>query len=184
MEQIPEIGRLLSAIEKKYGSGVNTSGDFERLQFALDNKIGATTLKRLWGYIPDRTTPRLYTLDVLAQYAGFANFKEFCDSLHASYSSEYINDGGCITTTGLNHGDRLAIGWTPDRKIVISYLGDDRWQVESSESSKLKAGDIFEASCFLKGWPLFVPCVHRGDTVTPPYIAGKAHGLSLLEKLG
>lgn len=66
--------------------------------------------------------------------------------------------------------------------MELAFLGRDRFEVLVSENSKLQAGDVFEASCFMKGWPLLAPWLLRGGIKTPPYVAGKAHGLTLLEK--
>ena len=187
MTQIPELQSLLTAVEEKFHSPVRTTTGFERLsaaiEFALGESLGASTLKRLWGYIPSRTTPRLTTLDLLARYAGHKDFKTFCEGLHAEDSSDYLVDRSYITSDELSPGDRVRIGWAPNRLVSLSYLGGGRFEVLDSANSKLLPGDIFEASCLLKGWPLYVPGIHRGGTLTPPYIAGKANGLTLIEKI-
>ena len=126
MPPIPELQALLEAVEARFKGPVRTTAGFERLaaaiEFELGDSLGATTLKRLWGYIPNRL-------------------------------------------------------------VTLAYLGDDRFEVLDSANAKLLPGDRIEASCLLKGWPLFVPGILRAGTLTPPYIAGKAHGLSVLEKL-
>ena len=71
----------------------------------------------------------------------------------------------------LDEGDKVRIGWAPDRIVTLAYLGSDRFEVVESVNAKLLPGDVIEVSCFLMGWPLFVPCIRRGDTITPPYIA-------------
>jgi len=187
MTQIPELQSLLAAVEETFHAPVRTTTGFERLsaaiEFALGESLGASTLKRLWGYIPSRTTPRLTTLDLLARYAGHKDFKAFCDALHAEDSSDYLVDRSYITSDELSPGDGVRIGWAPNRLVSLSYLGGGRFEVLDSANSKLLPGDIFEASCLLKGWPLYVPGIHRGGTLTPPYIAGKANGLTLIEKI-
>ena len=69
--QIPEISLLLLEVERKYGRKVSTSTDFESLSVVIEHEIGeylsSSTLKRLWGYVSLRPTPRISTLDVLCR---------------------------------------------------------------------------------------------------------------------
>ena len=187
MNQIPELQALLRAVEERFGEAVKTTAGFERLATSIDftvgQTLGASTLKRLWGYIPEKTTPRLSTLDILARYAGYKDFKAFRKTLHAEESSAYVTERTCLTSADLDDGDKVRIGWAPDRLVTLAYLGSDRFEVVESANAKLLPGDVIEVSCFLMGWPLFVPCIRRGDTITPPYIAAKARGLSNIEKL-
>lgn len=187
MKPIPELQQLLVEVEKRYGWPVRTSNGFERLAAAIEHAVGdspgASTLKRLWGYVPSRTTPRLSTLDLLARYAGHTDFKTFCDSLHAEDSSDFVTDRSVLTSADLETGDRVLVGWAPNRLVTLVYKGDDLFEVEEALHTKLLKGDVFEASCLMQGWPLFVPGVLREGEMTPPYIAGKAHGLSRIDKL-
>ena len=185
MKHIPELQSLLEAVEKRFNAPVRTTNDFERLsaamEFDLPESLGATTLKRLWGYIPGRTTPRLSTLDLLARYAGYKHFKDFCKTLHAEDSSDMVLEHNYLTTDELNPGDTVTIGWAPNRLVKLLYRGEERFEVLEVANAKLRVGDIINVSCFFKEWPLFVPGILRGGEMTPPYIAGKAHGLTLIQ---
>ena len=75
MQPIPEIDLLLKAVETRLGWPIRTTRDFELLSAKLNSALGATTLKRLWGYISDKSTPRLSTLDVLSRYSGSKDFE-------------------------------------------------------------------------------------------------------------
>ena len=187
MNQIPELQALLRAVEERFGEAVKTTAGFERLATSIDftvgQTLGASTLKRLWGYIPEKTTPRLSTLDILARYAGYKDFKAFRKTLHAEESSAYVTERTCLTSADLAEGDRVLISWAPNRLVTFRYCGNDLFEVVEAANAKLLPGDVIEVSCFFKGWPLFVPGIRRGNIITPPYIAGKAHGLSRLEKL-
>ncbi len=186
MNEIPELQALLVAVEARFKGPVRTTAGFERLaaaiEYDLGERLGASTLKRLWGYIPSQTTPRLTTLDILARYAGHKDFKAFRSTLHAGDSSDFLPERTLLTTAELAKGDRIRIGWAPNRLVTLAYLGDARFEVLASTNSKLQEGDQFETTCLIKGWPLFVPGILRNGTLTPPFIAGKAHGLTLIEK--
>ena len=186
MTQIPELEALMSAVEAKHGEPLRSTTGFERLAgemlATLGESLGASTLKRLWGYVPGATVPRLSTLNLLARYVSYADFKSFRQAISARDDSGYVTKRACVTSDELEKDDELVLGWAPDRVVRLRYLGEDRFEVLSSEHSKLRPGDVFMQSCFLKGWPLYVPCIWRGGEATPPFVAGKAHGLTLLEK--
>ena len=185
--QIPELQALTVAVEKQFGEEIRTTATFERLAAAiktdLKESLGASTLKRIWGYVPTGTAPRRSTLDILARYAGHDSFDVFRKETFGVDSSDFITGRTCITCEDLVVGDRLAMGWPPDRRVTLVYRGRGLFEVTESINSKLLPGDKFVHSCFLKGWPLFVECILRGQEKTPPYMAGKLSGLTLLEKL-
>ena len=186
MPQIPQLQSLISAVEKRFRETVRTSTGFDRLAAAIEKDtgetLGASTLKRIWGYVTGVRTPRLSTLDILAKYAGYPDFKQFCANVMDQDGSDYVSERTCITSDDLRPGNSLLIGWAPDRQVTLSYLGNDLFRVTESVNSKLRPGDVMEASCFLAGWPLYFPYILRDGTKTPPYIAGKAHGLTILRK--
>ena len=70
-KEIPELSFLLKEVEKVYGRRVATTTDFESLSVVIEHEIGellsASTLKRLWGYVGDRRTPRGDTVKVLRE---------------------------------------------------------------------------------------------------------------------
>ena len=46
------------------------------IRVSLNETIGVTTLKRLFGFVSDVKEPRLSTLDILANYCGFGDYEE------------------------------------------------------------------------------------------------------------
>lgn len=188
VSQIPEITSLLEAVEKKYGRGVNTSTDFESLSVVIEHEIGeyisSSTLKRLWGYVNLKPVPRIATLDVLSRFVGYNSFAAYREALKASteqpsdfFSTPYLSSADMQT------GEKIQIGWAPNRQVTLEYEGADTWRVLESVNSKLLPGDSFKATQFLLGYPLVLDGISRADgSVTPSYIAGKNGGLTLLEK--
>lgn len=93
----PEIEELKLLIEQKYGKTLGTTTDFEEFSVHLSHDTGqnvsASTLKRLWGYVNDSHKPRMFTLDILAQYLGHANYYAFVSWLKTStrYNSSFFN---------------------------------------------------------------------------------------------
>ena len=187
VKEIPELSFLLKEVEKVYGRRVATTTDFESLSVVIEHEIGellsASTLKRLWGYVGDRRVPRADTLDILSRYCGKKDFKEFCAWLveESGVDSEFISSR-FIRTSDLAVGDNVTLGWAPDRLVRVKYRGEDRFRVVSSVNSKLKEGDVFEADAFMLGFPLYIAAVYREGMIMPAYVAGRVHGLSVLEK--
>lgn len=74
---------LRKAIEEKAGRSMRTPKDFDILsEYIADEthqKVSASTLKRFWGYLSEPTIPRVSTLDILAQYAGYTDWTSFLE---------------------------------------------------------------------------------------------------------
>ncbi len=184
----PYIQSLLEAVEQYHARPIRTTVDFEALSITVEQqtseRISASTLKRLWGYVSDKHEPRRYTLDVLAKYIGRRDFDTFCEWL----SSQNLSDSDFFTTkrvisAELERGTRVEIGWSPDRYIILEYLGENHFRVESSENSKLAVGDEFSVATFMLGYPLYIPSVVRNGELLSSFVGGKSGGLTILSIL-
>jgi hypothetical protein len=76
--------QCLNQIEKKLGWGPRsdwTNYDFEKLSEAISDSTGITlsisTLKRLWGRVAYNNVPALNTLNTLARFAGYDDWRAF-----------------------------------------------------------------------------------------------------------
>jgi hypothetical protein len=72
-----------------------TNQDFELLVEEIFNKTKAnlslTTLKRIWGKVDYQSNPSIATLNVLAQYLDYANWRDFRKN-HKVDSNEALNN--------------------------------------------------------------------------------------------
>ncbi|MFI3331699.1 MAG: hypothetical protein R3Y38_07835 [Rikenellaceae bacterium] len=184
----PHIQGLLAQVEIYHSRAIRTTMDFEALSISVEHqtneRISSSTLKRLWGYVSDKHSPRRYTLDVLSKYIGHKDFDEFC----LWHSEQNPSESDFITPTKILSSDleintRLEIGWKPDRYLTLRYLGENRYIIESSENSKLLAGDEFSITTFMLNYPLYLPYVLRNKTIMPSFVAGKNGGLTILSLL-
>lgn len=187
-KQIPEMNYLMSLVEKKFRKNVKTSTDFNALATEIECETGesvsASTLKRMWGYVNMCPVPRQSTLDILARYIGKHDYKSFCEDLKNStaFNSRFFS-ADFICSCDLKSEECVEIGWDPDRNVTLKYLGDSKFEVLSSQNSKLVSGDRFVAANFIKGYPLYISEILRDGERTPSYIAGNQGGLSHLKKL-
>jgi len=108
---IPEIR---TKIEARLGKPILYSKDCEVLAKSIEKvcgeRIGITTIKRLFGFASGTTQPRLYTLNLLAQYIGYKNWEtlvsEIEDSKNLSVVLDYkirFDDAGEDNINLLNH---------------------------------------------------------------------------------
>ena len=114
---------------------------------------------------------------------GKKDFKDFCEWLaqESGVESQFFTER-YVRTADLSVGDRITLGWVPDRLVRVKYLGTGRFCVVTSTNSKLKEGDEFESDGFMLNFPLYITAIYRDGEVLPSYVAGRVHGLSVLEK--
>lgn len=86
---------LVTQIEAKLGWGKGTdwsNRDFEKLseQIFTDTKkrLSVTTLKRIWGRAERVANPSSGTLDILSEYLGYKNWREFVNTSTAPVPTE------------------------------------------------------------------------------------------------
>lgn len=77
----------------------------------------------------------------------------------------------------------VEIGWNPDRYIILRYMGENRFRVQSVKNSKLVEGDEFSVATFMLGYPLYIPSVVRCAEILPSFVGGKSGGLTILSVL-
>ena len=182
IEKQLELAFLRQAVERKAARRLATTADLVHLSEEMDDRVSPSTLKRVWGFVGMRVEPRRSTLDALARYAGFRDYRAFLEDLQTTKmaSSGYFN-ATRLDAAALQKGDTVQIGWRPDRVVSLCYLGDRRFRVTASEHSKLQPGDEFEAASIVKGFPLILPSILRDGQETESYIAGRDGGIVLIK---
>lgn len=183
---------LLLEAANKFGRQPEVPADFialaDSIKSALRHHISPSTLERLWNYSTrTASSVSVHTLNLLCEYVGKKNWKVFCSSLNETglIDSDMIEDKA-IFSNSLNPGERLEIGWLPDRKCVIEYLGEYKFKAIQCENSTMQPGDTFKCIEFIKNQPAimdeFTPFGESGESYKR-YTAGKYHGLSFIKKL-
>ena len=185
---IPEIAFLLKEVERKYGREVHTSTDFESLSVVIERDINeyisASTLKRMWGYVTLKPTPRVATLDSLSRFIGYTSFNALCEALKTLPD---VGTGFFSTKTllsaAIQPGTRLVIGWPPKSQITLRHEGGGKYLILNQINTDLRQGDQFYSAGFLLGCPLYLTGILRDGQWTSPFVAGKQSGLNCLEML-
>lgn len=179
-------------VEKKFGRKCEVPADFvalaDRIQEFLKQHISPSTLERVWNYSTrGRSSISMHTINILCEYISKNDWTTFCKSLNESgiIDSDMI-EGENVAVSSLSVGDIVEIGWLPDRKCEIEYLGDYKFRAIRCENSTMQPGDTFKCVEFIKNQPAILDdFIQAGNTdiCHKRYIAGKHHGLSFIKKL-
>ena len=174
---------LKQEVERVVGHELREARDFETLSHLIlkgtRERLSPTTLKRLWGYLKnEEVQTRQHTLDVLARFAGYRCYEDFC--AHPD-NKEDVQSGICIedrvTTEGMRLGQRLIITWLPDRRIVVRHLGGSRFEILEVENSKLSVGDTFRCHLMIQHEPLYLDELNHQGLPPTAYVAGQRDGV-------
>ena len=88
---------LRNTIESIAGFKPCTPKDFDTLSSKIsektNNNVSVSTLKRIWGYLSTDSAPRQSTLDILARYSGYNDYKSFCQAILDGMGSDNDMDG-------------------------------------------------------------------------------------------
>lgn len=174
-----KLAALRSSIENTLNRKVATPKDFDWLSQKIYNRLGvmvsATTLKRVWGYLPDDTTqPRQGTLSVLTRLVGYPDWESFINdnNVRNEVQSNMIL-GRSLNSADMKVGSELLLSWQPDREVRVRYNGANRFEVTESRNSKLSAGDTFTCSMFIDDEPLYIYNLPYAEA----YVCGKKSGI-------
>lgn len=80
-----DIKKLTQEVERKAGKKISLSSDFERLAHIVckgGEMLRPQSLKKVWGYLSGTERPSQETLDRLALFIGFQDWKSFQKELH------------------------------------------------------------------------------------------------------
>lgn len=172
---------LRSEVERVLGFALQQYGDFVRLEENImlrhREHISSTTLRRFWGYQSDQPGElREASLDVLAHYVGYKNWKQFI-STDVSGVQSGRGDGRKVNVSELRSGDKLRLLWNPGRDVVVRFEGQDLFTVLESKNSKLREGDTFHCHTFIDDMPLVLTCLVSQGLPPTNYVCGQKNGI-------
>ena len=188
MTHSPEIQCLCRDIEQHVGQKLQSPADFQLLIHQIWEKqhavLSLSTIKRLWGYVASNGTPRISTLNTMAQFLGFADWNAYLVVLEQRGGIESaLCTGEGIQTADLQAEDRIVVAWQPNRQCTFRYLGENQFVVEDSTNAKLQQGTTFSAARFMIGQPMYLDNILLADGTHTSYVAGKSHGLTSVTKI-
>lgn len=175
---------LRLTIEETLGSQIKTPKDFVFLSKNIFTRqhvhISPTTLKRIWGYLKEKTTTRISTLNILSRFIGYKDWNDFC----LNFSSidielqEYAITNKKISTNELEKGEIIEVNWYPNKYWKLCYTGNGSFKILQSQNSKLDSGDTFNCYLFIEGEPLYIDKLLHKNYQPTAYMVGAKGGIT------
>ncbi|MDE7335191.1 MAG: hypothetical protein K2N10_02615 [Muribaculaceae bacterium] len=151
------------------------------IQEATGQTLGVTTLKRMLGFVKGADAPRRASLDIIAQYLGYPNYSLLAKDLGEDSDISDFEAVESIDSADLEVGEQVRIAYQPNRTLLLSYLGENKYRIDESHGSKLQEGDIVMIAGFYVGFELLISDVERGGNHLGAYQAAKQGGLTSVE---
>ena len=181
------IQNLCKDIETAVGRQLKSPKDFEMLKERIYARqrvlISRTTLMRIWGYIDEPVKPRANTLDILARFIGYHDWKQYQENagLQKDQQSSPVMTRRLSVNSELRLGDRLRLSWQPGRVCDVEYLDNLSFRVIASKNTRLQAGNTFQCSLIIEGEPLFLDNLQQANSIPTAapiaYVCGKKTGV-------
>lgn len=179
--------KIRQMILDKFNSPLTYPQQCEALAMAIKEAtgqtLGTTTLKRMLGFVNGPKSQRPSSLDIIAQYLGYPDYNMLSKDLGEDTEISDFRAVESIDSADLCEGEQLQITYDPNRVLVLSYLGDNKYLVNESRGSKLIKGDKLIIAGFYVGFELLITDVERGGEHLGSYQAAKQGGLTSVEIL-
>ena len=157
---------IKNRIEYQFGKKIRYPKDC----FALANEISKVckenispaTLMRLFGLTKNNSQPRLFTLDVIAQYCGYSTWDDF---LEATASEDLL----------INDKSKLKIEEIPDlltvnldewnlKKLILNITEDNELEVCCSEISEIISRKLVDPLVFKGAYLIILDGLEKNAT--------------------
>ncbi len=171
----------LERLSEKINQDVTTPGGASVLALDILDKTGAllglNTIKRLVGVLPSDSTPRSTTLNIIANYLGYASWDSLQEDTEMR-GSGFGESNIFIEMSDLEEDTMVEIWWKPDRRLLIRHDGNGQYEVVESEKGKLLPGDLLSLSQLAIGFPFIADKVFRQEKPLGSYRAADGSGIT------
>lgn len=177
---------IISKILAKYGKETVYAADCAPL--AAEIGVSETTVKRMLGLVGQNSaernrTPHNSTMDLVARWLGYDSYRALLGEMGEGDLCSEFAAMEIIETHSLSEGTRIQFRYEPSRVIVMTYMGNDMFMVNSSKNSKLLKDDVIRLTQLVIGQEFIVTDVVRGGESLGVYRGAKNGGLTSLEIL-
>ncbi len=171
----------IKQIEQKFNKEIRYPSDCEALAgdilHVTKQAISTSTLKRIFGFITGSKEPRLYTLDVIAQYLGYSNWDNYIENQLNIDNSDFLPIKQ-IEIEKLPPNAVVEILYAPETKLVLNYRENFEFEIKHSINSKLQEKDLLKIFNIVKDYPLIINSVTRNNVNLGSYKAAKISGIT------
>ena len=174
----PEISpRVYRALADRVNQNIHTPAGAEALAVDIESEtgihLGVNTIKRFLGVIESPWPPRKRTLDTIAQYLGYPDYKTMNNG-KVYFSSRYSPRGDILIDMERFYlGTTIEIKWSPNSSIVLFHTERGKFKVKKSKNSLLEKGDILYLSQLARGYRFVADKVFRNENFMGTYIASE-----------
>ena len=176
---------ILKKIESRFGREIRYSQECEALSEAIfevtGERLGITTLKRMFGLVGEKVVPRKSTMDIIAQYTGYSDYSGMLKDMGDDTQLSAFTPVDGIDVSELEDGTQVQIAYRPNRLLIMTYLGDFRFIINESHNSKVVKGDTLKITHLNNGFELVVLEVVRDGVNLGQYVAAKDGGITTIE---
>ena len=174
--------QLRADIERMIGHSMLTPKDFDDLRQRIYSRvrlmISPSTLRRVWGYAGQTSTPYPSTVETLARFLGYRSLEDYRQHGSATgKQSDPVLSRRLSVQKSVRQGDLLCLSWLPDRVCEAISLGGLKFRVVRSENTRLCPGDTFECSLIVEGEPLYLDNLIQSNRAPIAYVCGKKQGV-------
>lgn len=155
-----------------------------------NTELDINTLKNLfdhWG--KGMREPNENTKEAISEFLGFNDWEDLTDNIDDVYDAVTNNnrpihkknisvlgfDDKNVEINTLEKGREIIINYSPDRKVKVRVLGDNRYKVISSINSSLIEDDEITIKSFQLGVEFVAFEIKRYGHVLGDYIAARGH---------
>ncbi|MBN8695167.1 MAG: hypothetical protein J0L87_01445 [Bacteroidetes bacterium] len=177
---------IRNKIEQKFGSPIRYPKDCDSLANSISKecrcKISGSTLKRLFGLIKGTEKPRLWTLDLLANYLNHKSWEELLNHLtdNKPVVSQKIES---VNSKNLTPGSVYQISFGKNTSVIIEYTGKNQYEVVEQERTVLLKSDVVFIEKIQLHLPLLVKSIQRGRLVLDGVLIGTVTGTTSIKLL-
>lgn len=157
--------KIRQMIEAKFSSPLQYPQQCEALAMAIKEAtgqtLGTTTLKRMMGFVSGPASPRPSSLDIIAQYLGYPDYDLLAKDIGQDADISDFREVESLDSADLEPGEQIQLTYQPNRLLVLTYIGDNKYVVNESRGSKLLKGDKLMIAGFYVGFTLLISDVER-----------------------
>lgn len=177
---------IIEKIRVKYGKDQLFPADCALIADAISEGhpgpiVCESTIKRLLGFAKKPPTPRNSTLDAVAKWLGYENYKVLLQEVGEENYSSVFTPQCIINAAELQAGTQIQFTYEPSRVVVMTYLGNSRFMINESKNSKLVKGDKITLTTLVLGQLFQVTEVVRNGVSLGGYTGAMDGGLTSLE---
>ena len=173
-------------VEERFGKPIRYAKDCEVLSVSIHaftgEKISCSTVKRLFGLIESDNEPRLYTLDILAQYLGYINYDNLLQEFNPN-QSDLSQSIETIASKDLKIGDTIRVKYSPNRFLAANCVEVGVFRIMESNDPKILQDELLTFNNIGRNLPLFASWRSSKNGNAKNIVLGKISGITSIERI-